>query len=251
MNTAVKKKMEAAALDDSLQQSASELVHRAQMYHFFELSLAHPGEDGYDYFRQDDTERTFKEVYTNSLQFTETTLDKGLSSAAAFFAKLGDRSYEEVEAEHIGLFSSNFPHLPCPPYGSLFTAEDSDKRLEEMLAIKQFYQNNCVDISDSYDDLPDHLCVELEFAQLMCFREDEALSKNDTELLVSVRAVQLEFLNRFLLPLGNNLADIAAAANPDNLYSDLLETLRCYLLQHQKILGSQVEIKSENQEIQS
>jgi hypothetical protein len=110
-------------------------------------------------------------------------------------------SYEEVEAAYIALFTNNYPHLPCPPYGSLFTAIDSEKRLEEMLAIKEFYQSHGMDIADSFDDLPDHLCVELEFMQLLCFREREAeeMPGPGTDL-AGVRKAEAEFLDRFLLP---------------------------------------------------
>jgi len=215
----------------------SDALHRAHLYHFFELALAHPGEEGHDYFRREATETEFLETYAALAKSDDALLVDGLTSAQRFFARLRDQSYEQVEASHIGLFSANYPHLPCPPYGSIFTAMDSEKRLEEMLAIKCFYQRNGVDIADSFDDLPDHLCVELEFSQLMCFREDAVAYKEDPEVLLGIRGMQTEFLDRFLLPLGGNLVKLARASMPENLYCSLLETLRCFLLLHRRELG--------------
>lgn len=244
-------KIDAAAMSRPTDQTASTQVQRARLYHFFQLALAHPGEDGFDYFSQQSTRQEFIENYSCLFEKNDKLLDRGLEAAETFFVKLQDHSYEEIESAYIGMFSTNFPHLPCPPYGSLFTAEDSDKRLDEMLAIKQFYQQNGVDIADSFDDLPDHLCVELEFSQLMCFRENEASTAEEAELFVGIRNAQAEFLDRFLLPLGNSLADTAAAAMPDNLYGSLLEAMRCYLIQHRQELGLDAESITQGQEIQS
>lgn len=232
MNAITRSEVEAAALAD--RQLMSDAERRGQLCHFFELAFAHPAEAGVDWFRQEGTEAAFADAWS-ALAGEHSA--KGLLAARRFFSQLRGMSYEEVEAAHIGLFSSNFPHLPCPPYGSLFTAPDADKRLSEMLAIKEFYHRNGVDIAETYTDLPDHLCVELEFSQLLCFREDEAAKKDDAEVVAGLRATQAEFLDRFMLPLAKSLVGLAAAAMPENPYSRLLESLHCFVLQHRADLG--------------
>ncbi len=219
---------------------------RGQLYHFLELALAHPGEGGHEYFCQADTEQEFLKVYSVELRAEGSLAEKGIPAASKFFAGLRGMSYEQVEGAYIALFTNNYPHLPCPPYGSLFTAIDSEKRLEEMLAIKEFYQIHGADIADSFDDLPDHLCVELEFMQLLCFREREAADAKDQELLIGVRKAETEFLDKFLLPFATRLAEIAIGSVPDNPYSDLLEAARCFLLAHRKQLGEPAVLPSEN-----
>ncbi len=219
---------------------------RGQLYHFFELALAHPGEGGHEYFCEEGTEQEFLQVYAVEVRADATLADKGVPAARKFFAGLRAMNYEQVEGAYIALFTNNYPHLPCPPYGSLFTAIDSEKRLEEMLAIKEFYQTHGADIADSFDDLPDHLCVELEFMQLLCFREREASDAGDQELVSGVRKAETEFLDKFLLPFATRLADIAAGSVPENPYSDLLEAARCFLLAHRKQLGEPAVLPSEN-----
>lgn len=218
---------------------------RGQLYHFLELALAHPGEGGHEYFSKADTEQEFIKVYSLEVQAEGAFAETGIPAARKFFAGLRNTSYEEVEGAYIALFTNNYPHLPCPPYGSLFTAIDSEKRLEEMLAIKEFYQNHGVDISDSFDDLPDHLCVELEFMQILCFRESDAADAGDQELLAGVRSAAAEFLDRFLLPFATRLADLAVVSIPDNPYSHLLEAARYFLLAHRKQLGKPDVLASE------
>ncbi len=219
---------------------------RGQIYHFLELALAHPGEEGYDYFREAGTEQAFLQVYAVEVQTDQMLAEKGVSAARKFFAGLRGMGYEQAEGAYIALFTNNYPHLPCPPYGSLFTAIDSEKRLEEMLAIKEFYQDHGVDIADSFDDLPDHLCVELEFMQVLCFREREAADANDQGLLTGVRKAESAFLDRFLLPFATRLADLAVASVADNPYSDLLDAARCFLLAHREQLGKPAVLPSEN-----
>lgn len=219
---------------------------RGQIYHFLELALAHPGEGGHEYFCEAGTEQQFLQVFEVEVQGDPTLAEKGVPAARRFFAGLRGMSYEQVEGSYIALFTNNFPHLPCPPYGSLFTAIDSEKRLEEMLAIKEFYQSHGVDIADSFDDLPDHLCVELEFMQLLCFREREAADAKDQELLDGVRKAETEFLDKYLLPFATRLADLAVGSAADNPYSDLLDAARCFLLTHRKQLGEPAALPSEN-----
>lgn len=220
-------------------EAAIEQMQRARLYSFFEFALAHPGEDGHDWLRQQSTEAAFADAIA-SLAESQAN-DSMLGEANAYFTALRSMSYEEVEAAHIGLFSSNFPHLPCPPYGSLFTAPDADKRLDEMLAIKDFYHRNGVDISESFDDLPDHLCVELEFCQLLCFRENDAILQQDEEVVAGIRKTQTEFLDRFLLPLANSLVDLSAAAMPTNPYTRLLKAMQGFLAAHRAELARSIE----------
>lgn len=192
----------------------------ARLYHFLELALAHPAEEGFAYFGSREAEEEFKSAL-RLLPNRGDDVSQATFAAQAFFEGVRTRSFDELESEHIGLFSANFPTIPCPPYGSLFTVQEN-KRLEEMLAIKQFYQQSGVDVSNSFDDLPDHVCVELEFLQLLNFRLEDALLADDTALACTLRQTQLAFLDRFFLPFVQQLANIAVHSAPENPYAHLL-----------------------------
>ncbi len=229
--------MEVSAADAAGRAALSPTAARAGLYHFFELALAHPGEEGIEYFRQPQTEAAFLDALGRQPAGDAALIERCRAEAQAFFTALREMGDGDVESEHIAMFSANFPHLPCPPYGSLFTAPDAEKRLDEMLAIKRFYQDNGVDIAESFDDLPDHLCVELEFAQLLAFRENEAGAGDDAQVLAGIRLAEKTFLERFLFPLADRLADLAVAARPASPYTRMLEALRCHLSLHRRELG--------------
>lgn len=213
-------------------------THRAQLYHFFELALAHPGEAGVDYFCQAATADDFLQRFDAIVETLPEIAGHASRAATRFFDGLRDLRFEAAEAAYISLFVNNYPHLPCPPYASLFTSADSDKRLAEMLEIKQFYQQHGVDMADTYDDLPDHLCVELEFLQVLSFRESEASAVGDPELVHGLREAQAHFIDRFALVFIERLADIAVQTVADNPYSHLLEALRCMVLAHRRQLAA-------------
>lgn len=204
---------------------------RADLYHFLELALAHPGEDGHRYFSDPGTEAELADA-VNGLETGE-AVAAGLAACCRFLEAARSVSFEELEAAHIGLFSANFPVVPCPPYGSLFTVEEA-KRLEEMLAIKEFYRNVGMELSPAFDDLPDHVCVELEVMHLLSFREAEAASG---EVRAGLRAQQRLFLDRFLQPFIERLAGIACRQQAANPYSHLLNATRLFLVHHRGELG--------------
>ena len=248
MNAVLPEEVEMVAITSRSTQADSAAVEHAQIYHFLELALAHPGEEGYEYFCKKETEFAFLRLINQLIPIDHKLSSKGRMAAGEFFSILRKMSYEEVEAAHIGLFTNNYPHLPCPPYGSLFTAIDSEKRLEEMLAIKEFYQRNGIDIADSFDDLPDHLCVELEFMQVLCFRENDADTAGELDVVTGVRNAQVEFLDRFLMPFASRLAEIAIQSEPSNPYSHLLEVMSAFIAHHRRELASITETSPSDQE---
>lgn len=84
---------------------------------------------------------------------------------------------------------------------------------------------------------PDHLCAELEFMQLLCFREHDANIDRDALAATETRRSQAEFLDRFLLPFAERLARLAARTMPDNPYSYLLEAARLLIALHRSGLS--------------
>jgi len=83
--------------------------------------------------------------------------------------------------------------------------------------------------------------VELEFMQVLSFRENEAVAADDLDIVAGVRAAQAEFLDRFLMPFASRLAEIAIQSIPENPYSHLLEVMRIFISQHRQELDSIAE----------
>lgn len=203
---------------------------RGQIYSFLELAFGHPAEEGIKYFRKKSTEETLYETLKKLESVS--SFDKEMYDCfERFFDNLRKSSVERIEGDYIMLFSSNYPIIPCPPYGSLFTADET-KRLEEMTAVKEAYRECGMTLSEKHDELPDHLGVELEFLQYLSFRESQSLEDHEEEIVKYWRSKQAHFLERFSVPFVTQLAWIAQNSEPDNIYTDLLGAIRHFIDHH-------------------
>lgn len=205
-------------------------VARGQIYSFLELTFGHPAQEGIEYFRREFTEAMLHETL-KKLQDPSAFDQEMHVCFERFFANLRKHSVKEIEGDYINLFSSNYPMVPCPPYGSLFT-KDENKRLEEMTAIKEAYRESGMALSEKHDELPDHLGVELEFLQYLSFREGESIQDREDEIVKFWRAKQAHFLDRFTVPFVTSLAGLAKNVEPDNMYTDLLCAIRYFIDHH-------------------
>ena len=204
----------------------------AAVYQFLELALAHPGEELHDWLIQPSAEGAISAELAGLGDAQD--LRAATVSLGHFFDGLRALTGEAAEAAHIALFTANFPSVPCPPYGSLFTVEEP-KRLEEMLAIKAFYRDSGFDLEDGFDDLPDHLCVELELMHALTFRVQVS---DDPREVDWARERAGQFIDRFLAPFIDRLAEIARAGEPDNCYGHLLEATRRLVACHRRAHGA-------------
>ncbi len=212
---------------------------RTRLYRFLEAALAHPGEDGIACFKRHATEASI-DAALRRLDPAPDAETGAPAHARAFFAGLRTRRYAEIEADYIRLFSIGATRVPCPPYGSLYTAKDDNARLGEILAIKSAYGENGVAIAPNFDDLPDHLCVELEFLMLLSARESEAQARGESALAERLRAGQAGFLDRFALPLLSGMAAAADRAAADHPYCHLLKCAEAVASRHRETLAGAV-----------
>lgn len=209
---------------------------RARLYHLLELALAHPDEAGTAFFADPATERAFAAL------LEEVTDDPAARDAIAsammqFTTGLRSRDSATVEADYIGLFAANYPIIPCPPYGSLYTTEDA-KRLDEIMEIKAFFARQGVDMAADFDEMPDHICVELELMQVLSFREHEGIETGDIVAVEAARDAAARFLDRFLIPFAGTIARRAAVIDEAGLYSPLLEVVRLVAADHRAALAA-------------
>lgn len=78
-----------------------------------------------------------------------------------------DKDYlESLQIEHTRLFINAIPHVIAPPYASVYL--DSDCMLYGPSAekVRSFYREQGYDLP-AEADIPDHLCLELEFLALL------------------------------------------------------------------------------------
>lgn len=215
-----------------LAKAESEALERAQIYQFFEMSLAHPWEYGFAFFRRDAVTQAFVSQFADFMHASGEVGTKGLIAANNFLSCIRRMGFEEMESAHAALFPGNCGHLPCSHYGSLVATADSENEVKEMRAINSFCLRQGMDIAGSLDDLSDGLSIELKFMRVQCFREHDAAINGNAELKASLQAVEAEFLGRFLTPFASRLADIAIQSNPTSPYAHLLDALRHFVSHH-------------------
>jgi len=79
---------------------------------------------------------------------------------------------EQLKVEHARLFIGPFS-LPVPPYGSMYMDKDEHLMADSTQDVHQWYLSE--GIETAIKEMPDHICVELEFLYLLAYRELKAL----------------------------------------------------------------------------
>ncbi len=215
-----------------LAKAESEALERAQIYQFFEMSLAHPWEYGFAFFRREAIIQAFVTQFADLVSSDDEAGNKGLIAADKFVSLIRGMSFQEMESAHTTLFRRNSGRLPCSPCGSPVSPADCENWLEEMNAVKSFLTRQGMNIAETADDLPDYLCIELKFMRSQCLSEHDAAKDNHVDLNARLRAVEAEFLGRYLTPFASGLADTAIQSDPTNPYSHLLDVVRHFVSHH-------------------
>jgi TorA maturation chaperone TorD len=215
-----------------LANASSEALERAQIYQFFEMSLAHPSEYGFAFFRREAITQAFVAQFADLVGSGGEAGNKGLIAAGKFASLIRGMSFQETESAHAALFQGNTGRLPRSTRGSLVSAADCENWREEMNAVKSFLMRQGMNVAETADDLPDYLCIELKFMRSQCLSEHDAAIDNHGDLKARVRAVEAEFLGRYLTPFASRLADTALQSDPANPYSHLLDVLRHFVSHH-------------------
>ena len=121
---------------------------------------------------------------------------------AAQFSQKMEESFdtyteEELTVEYSRLFVGPFG-LKAPPYGSIYLDNERTVMGPSTMETIRFYEEEGLARDESFDELPDHIAVELEFMYFLIFKEAEALQKGESERADVYRQKQEDFRSRFL-----------------------------------------------------
>ena len=106
-------------------------------------------------------------------------------------------SNEELSIAFSKLFVGPFG-LRAPPYGSVYTDEDRRIMGDSTVEIQKFYSQAGLTIRDDFNELPDHIAIELEFMYYLIFKEIKSLENSQNDLALECVRNQDIFLNKFL-----------------------------------------------------
>ncbi len=121
---------------------------------------------------------------------------------AAPFSRKMEESFaryteEELAVEYARLFVGPFG-LKAPPYGSIYLDNDRTVMGPSTMETISFYEKEGLARDVEFNELPDHIAVELEFMYFLIYKEVEALKKGDLELAKEYFNKQDDFCSRFL-----------------------------------------------------
>ena len=122
---------------------------------------------------------------------------KGMERAIAALSSDQVAALLDLEVEYTYLFINAVPHVPAPPYASAY----SDQGLlmgEPAAEAMRAYRAAGVTLADDYDNLPDHLAVELEFVAWLGEQAIEAWEAGDGEKAQERLTQQEAFLRHHL-----------------------------------------------------
>ncbi len=202
--------------------SGGEINAMGKLYRFLALCFAHP----------DDTTLAWLQGATVADELMSVVADlpnsKGLAGSLQPLLQechdiAGKLSADDLESTYIAMFACGYPDVLCPPYGSLYTAKDDDNRLENMISIKSFYENCGLDIAGDFKDLPDHICVQLEFLQYLSNEETQVEGSGKPDKAVIVAGKTRDFIEQYTLGLLDGMTTVAAMLDQRNLYCVLIE----------------------------
>jgi len=153
--------------------------------------------------------------------------------AAAQFSQTMEKSFdtyteEELTVEYARLFVGPFG-LKAPPYGSIYLDNERTVMGPSTMEAIRFYEEEGLARDESFDELPDHIVVELEFMYFLVFKETEALQKGASEQAEVYRRKQESFRSRFLDKWVPSLCGNMKEGTDNNFYLALADCLHTFI----------------------
>lgn len=65
---------------------------------------------------------------------------------------------------------------------------------QSAIDVQKWYRLAAIEIADEYKDLPDHICLEMDYLAHLCGKEQEFAAKGDDAKLARTREMQRDFL---------------------------------------------------------
>ncbi|MBL8307853.1 MAG: molecular chaperone TorD family protein [Rubrivivax sp.] len=86
------------------------------------------------------------------------------------------------------------PQALAKPYASVWLSGQPELMQESVVDLLRLYEQGGFDIDPGFNDLPDHVAVELEFLYLLTHQHNQAVARNDAEAVQAVEVLRTAFL---------------------------------------------------------
>jgi TorA maturation chaperone TorD len=103
-----------------------------------------------------------------------------------------DTEMETLQLDYSRLFLGPF-EIPAKPYGSVYLDGEKIVMGDSTMRALDLYREGGFEVNSDFQEMPDHIAVELEFLYLLSFRQAQALEEDSDE-----RHRLLELKKKFL-----------------------------------------------------
>ena len=119
------------------------------------------------------------------------------ATAAVAAMRADETPVDALKVEYARLFVGPFK-VQAPPYGSIYLDNARTLMGPSTVDVRNRYREFGLDISQGFNDAPDHISAELEFLYYLVFRQLEALKQTDVEGARALLNAQSGFINDHL-----------------------------------------------------
>ena len=190
----------------------AEALARSAVYRFLSLAFLPPG----------DSLEPLREECAAALRALASGPDREAARGAAAEAasrQLETASGQALRGEYYRIFGHQISR-DCPLYETQYEAREIFQQTQQLADIAGFYLAFGLEMADGVHERPDHLALELEFLQLLCFREAYARTHHSPAEVAILRDAQHLFLRDHLCRWVPVLARLIGRKG-ESLYLDL------------------------------
>jgi len=142
-------------------------------------------------------------------------------------------SNEDLTKEYLRLFVGP-GHVKCPPYESIYRQDRP--LLEKGLVmgpstadVRRRYAEAELVLAKNFNDLPDHIAVEMEFMHFLCAEELRALEEGNCQEATRRREMQQEFLREHLEPWVDRFAECILRSTSSSFHKSAANLLKTFV----------------------
>lgn len=145
---------------------------------------------------------------------------------------------DNLAADYSKLFIIPDKKYYVTPYESVFLTGMLSQA--PTMKVKRIYDKNGLEISQDFDDFPDHIGIELEYMHFLCNTEAENWNSNRIEELKKCLTNEKEFLEKHLGVWVRNLGEKILNKSENDFYKGIAELLTAFIEYDKKIVNESI-----------
>lgn len=211
---------------------AAEAEDRARVYRFLAQAFAYPDAAGLRTLLEEDLPPAARaaEVFGEEIAAALSAAGHRLAHAEA-----------RTVAENFERIFTHVMSVDWPPYETAYTSKGVFQQANDLADIAGFCAAYGVEVSDTANEPPDHVSVELEFMHLLACKEAHALRNHTVEQADACREDARRFLGAHLARWVPEFSRRLRRGAAGTVYADFAEMCEAFVAQEVARLSAEVE----------